>query len=369
MTLTNYWWLLIWLFAGGIFLSVFFQKQEEIVLGKREVRWHPLAAFLLILPYICWATFRSDVTVGDTASYRAAFKLMPTEISGWSEFLADVTKDKGFSVFSLFIKLIVGNSSVLYFLIIALIQILILAMIYRKYSCDYWMSIFLFIATTDYMSWVNNGIRQFLAVTLILSTLGFLLKKKYLIPILVILLASTFHGSALIMLPIIFIIQGKAWNKRTLLFAAASVVVLLFVDRFTNVLDTLLVDTQYSNMATDWQTWNDDGTNPLRVLVYSIPTILSLIGLKYIKAEDDPVINLTTNASIVSTALYLISMGTSGMFIGRLPVYVSTMALGILFPWEIKHMFTEDSARIVKFVTVCCFTIFFYYQMHAWGIL
>lgn len=323
MTLTNYWWLLIWLFVGGGILTIAVPKRPERVLGKTEYRWSWEAALLLVIPYIVAATFRTDAMVGDTASYRRWFLSMPTTISEWPGVLSEVTKDKGFSVLLLLLRLIFRNADIMFFLVIALFQILVVAMVCRKYSCDYWMSIFMFIATTDYISWVNNGLRQFVAVTIIFAATDLMLEKKYIPTIVLILLASTIHGSALLMLPIVFIIQGKPWNKKTILLVLASIVALYFADQFTNILDNLLSDTAYTNMVSDWQEWNDDGTNPLRVLVYSMPTILSLIGLKYIKAEDDPVINLATNASLVSTALYIVSMGTSGIFMGRLPIYVS----------------------------------------------
>lgn len=34
MTLTNYWWLLIWLFTGGLALAAYFPKHREMVCGK-----------------------------------------------------------------------------------------------------------------------------------------------------------------------------------------------------------------------------------------------------------------------------------------------------------------------------------------------
>ena len=369
MTLTNYWWLLIWLFVGGAFLVYFVPKRQEIVLGNREERWSVPAALILVIPYIAAAALRTDAMVGDTASYRSWFLSMPTMISEWSGVLSEVTKDKGFSVLLLLLRMIFGNADVLFFLTIALFQILVVAMVCRKYSCNYWMSIFMFIATTDYISWVNNGLRQFIAVTIIFAATGLMLKKKYVPTIILILLAATIHGSALLMLPIVFIIRGKPWNRKTVLLVFASIIALYFADQFTNVLDNLLADTAYTNMVSDWQEWNDDGTNPIRVLVYSIPTILSLIGLKYIKAADDSIINLATNASLVSTALYIVSMGTSGIFIGRLPIYVSMYAMYILLPWEIENMFTKESSRLIKICTVVLFSVFFWYQMNAWGLL
>ncbi|WP_346684014.1 EpsG family protein [Anaerostipes butyraticus] len=368
MTLTNYWWLLIWLFIGGLFLNSLFSKRDEIVLGKREKRWDIIPAVILVLPYIIWAAYRSD-NWGDTGSYRTMFSEAPTAISSWGSYLNDVTKDKGFSVLVLLIKLVNKNSDVIFFLILAIIQMICIVVVYRKYSNNYWLSIFLFIATTDYMSWMHNGIRQFTAVTLIFAATTLILQKKYIPLVLIIILASTIHGSALLMIPIIFISRGEPWNKKTLLFILASVAALAFVGQFTNILDSLLADTQYTNVVSDWQSWNDDGTNPVRVLVYSIPTILSFVGLKRIKEENDPMINFAVNASIVSTAIYIVSMGTSGIFIGRLPIYVSLYSTGILLPWEIDNMFTDSSARLIKICTILFFSAFFWYQMHAWGML
>ena len=269
-------------------------------------------------------------------------------------------------------KSVLKNNDVLFLGLIALFQIMVVAMVCRKYSCDYWMSIFMFIATTDYISWVNNGLRQFLAVTIIFASTTLMLRKKYFLTILLIIFASTIHGSALLMIPIIFIIQGKPWNKKTIGLVFASIVAIYFANQFTNILDRLLSDTVYTNMISDWQEWNDDGTNPLRVLIYSIPTILSLIELKYIRTENNSIINLATNASLVSTALYIVSMRTSGIFMGRLPIYVSMYSMYILLPWELEklgYMFTKESVKLIKFCTIGLFTAFFWYQMHAWGLL
>lgn len=231
------------------------------------------------------------------------------------------------------------------------------------------MSFFLFLASTDYISWMFNGIRQFTAVTITFIGIKFILDKKYAKAIVLILIASLMHQSALLMIPFIFIAQGKAWNKKTLLFILAVIVVVVSVGEFTNILDSVLAETQYKNVVSDWQSWEDDGTNVLRVLVYAVPTILSLIGLKYIRNADDPIINLSTNMSIVSVGFYVVSMFTSGIFIGRLPIYFSLYSY-ILLPWEIDNMFTKRSARLVYLMTICAYLAFYYYQMHfVWNLI
>ena len=369
MQLTNYWWLLIWALAGGYVLDRYMPKETITVMGHRERRWRLGPAIALVVPYIVWAGFRSDV-FGDTYSYRTMYREMPSSIFAAFSYLKGVTKDEGFSVLSILIKSIFGESPVIYFMILAAIQMICLVVIIRKYSNNYMLSIFIFIASTEYISWVHNGVRQFTAVMIIFAATDWILKKKYIPVIGIILLASTIHGSALLMIPVIFIIQGDAWNKKTVLCIIASIVVLMYVDQFTTILDALLSDTQYTNVVSDWQSWNDDGMNPLRVLLFSLPSIISIIGLKYIKHAQNPMINLATNAGIIATGLSLIAMGTSGIFMGRLPIYVSLYSSCILLPWEIENIFTEDSARIVTLAAVVCYIIFFYYQMHfGWGLL
>ena len=366
--LNNYWWLLIWLFAVGFFFYFVKHEQTELVLGKQERRWQPWAAVIVALPYVLWAGCRGYVA--DTTTYKSAFADMPSQMSEWATYLADITKDKGFSVFGLIIKAVVGNHPVIYFLVLALIQMVCIAAVFRKFSSSYWFSIFVFVASTDYMSWMFNGIRQFLAVTVIFAATALIVNKKFIPAVLVILFASTFHQSALLMLPVIFIIQGKAFNKMTLICIALAVLALVFADQFTDILETLMEDTQYSTVVSDWESWDDDGMNPIRVLVYSVPTILAILGIRIIRAEDDPVINLCVNAGIITTALGIIAMGTSGIFMGRLPIYTSLYSSCILLPWELDHIFTEQSARIVKVLAAVLYCAFFYYQMHnTWGFL
>ena len=344
-------------------------KREEMVLGKPQIRWRPVAALLLVIPYILWAGFRVR-GYGDTGLYMETFNRLPSSISSIPGYLSTISKDKGYPVFAIIFKSIFGNRQVLFFLLIATIQLVIIALIYRKYSEDYWFSIFVFIASTDYMSWMHNGTRQFLAVTIIFAATPLILKKKYILALLLILLAATFHLSALLMIPVFVISQGKAWNWRTWAILLAAFAVLFFVDRFTGLLDTLLSDTQYANVVSDWTNWEDDGTNPIRVLIYSVPTILSMIGLKYVREEGDDLINMCVALSVTSTAIYLVSMVTSGIFVGRIPIYMSLYATGILLPWMIDHMFTDRSRRFIKVAAVVLFTAFFYYQMHIqWKIM
>ena len=295
--------------------------RTELVNGEKVRRVTPLFAVVAVAPLVIWAGFRGNV--GDTGAYMQAFADMPPTFSEISGYMDSVTKDQGFYFVSALIKCLIGNRTSIYFIIIATVQCFLLFRIYRKYSSSYVVSYFLFIASTDYISWIFNGMRQFVAVTITIACFPWIVEKKYLRAIIVILAASLFHQSALLVIPFVFIVQGKAWNKKTILFILAVIVAVMFADRFTDILDNMLAETQYKNVVSDWEQFQDDGTNILRVLVYSIPAILSLLGLKYIRKEDNPVINICTNMSITAAGFYIVSMFTSCIFIGRLPVYFS----------------------------------------------
>lgn len=366
MVLAKYLLMLVWLFAGGALLTKAFDRETVTEGGKSVTRWKLLPAIMLVVPFILFAAFRTNF--GDTYLYTKIFSEAPGSLLSIPEYLASHTKDKGFSVLMIVFKAIFGNSTILFFFLVAAFQMICLALVYRKYSVNYWMSIFLFVASTDYLSWVQNGMRQFIAVAAVFACFGLMLRKKYVHVIIVILLASLIHGSALLMIPIIFVIRGKALNRKTLFLIAATAVLLLLFDRFTPLMDMLLSETQYSDITSDRLMSSDDGTSLIRVIVYAIPALLAWIGRKRIEAADDPVVNICVNCSLVTVCLYAVSAVSSGIYIGRLPIYTSLMSY-ILLPWLIENIFTEDSIRLVNSTTVVCYLAFFYYQMHVgWGV-
>lgn len=352
---------ILWMGIMGLFFHRVDVEETIQVLGKNKRRTLLLVAIIVVIPIIYLAGSRGNI--GDTYNYQKGYNNIPNSFSEMLRYAGNIKKDRGFWYLIGIIKCLTRADYRVYYYILATIQILSLVIVYRRYSSNYLMSIFLFIASTDYISWMCNGVRQFTAVTIIFAGTTWLLEKKYIPYSLLILIASTVHQSALIMLPIIFIVHGEAWNRRTVFLLIAALVIVAYVDIFTNILDNILEETQYENVVSDWKAWKDDGTNPLRVLVYSVPAILSFFGRRNIRYENDSVINVATNMSIVTAGLYLISMVTSGIFIGRLPIYTSLFNY-ILLPWEVKCIFNERSSKLITIALYISYLLFYYYQMH-----
>ena len=229
----------------------------------------------------------------------------------------------------------------------------------RKYSEDYWFSAYLFVASGMHVGWMMNGLRQFMAVTIVFSVTPWMLEKKYIRVILIILLASLFHRTALFMIPIIFIAQGEIWNLKTLAFSAVIVGMSLLFSGNIGLFNSFANTTGYSaEFAIEL---GDNGTNPLRVLVNSVPMLLAFTFRDRLREENDGIINMCVNMSIITSGVYLLSMVTSGILTGRMTIYTSLYNL-ILLPYVIDTCFLENNVYILRVLTIVLYFVYFAVQ-------
>lgn len=362
------WQLFLLLIIVAILAVLMGQRTVVNVYGEKQIHytWLPVLAIAIPMIYVA-GTRRSLVPdFGDTTAYLLAFRESPTSLAELFSSFTEDTKDKGFEVFTTIVKSIIGNREIIYFSLIAAICIICVLATYKKYSCNFIVSAFLFLASADYIQWTFNGIRQFLAVSIIFACTGLILKKKYVPLIIIILLVSTIHASTLLMLPMVFIVQGKALNKKTLLFTGAIILSIAFVDQFTDLITNFMENSQYSGEVDQYL--STEGTSIQRVLVYSIPAILTLMFKKYIDKADNPVINLSSNMCLCAALTMVLSSFTSGLFMGRLGIMFSLYNY-IQVPWIIEHVFTKRSTRVIYIAMICFYMFYYYYQVHiTWGL-
>lgn len=365
--MNQYVFILFWTLFLGIYYELNYMTYS---IGSKDVKYKKasvLFCIMLVIPLVLSAALRTDF--GDQG-YKISYRVFPHSFSSLISSIESGAKGPGYQVIQYLGTIFFGNNAEIFFFVIASLQMYSLVKLYRKYSPDIWIAMFVFVASTDYLSWMQNGIRQFIAVTFIILFSDWIFEKKYLRICIIIIIASTIHTSALLMIPIVFIVQGEAFNKKTMLAIVVTILALTMLDRLVPALDLLLADTEYSNAITDWQTSGNDGVNFFRVLVYSVPTLLSLFGINKIRQSGNYAINVVCNMGVMSTLLYTIGMYTSGIYIGRLPIYCSLYSNGILLPWIIRRLFTKEFSRLVVVIMVIAYNVFYYYQTHyVWGII
>ena len=326
-------------------------------MGRVRIRWMVPFALIVFFP-IFWLAARGT-PIGDVPGYLLRYQKAAGNWADLSSILFHPGSGFGFDFLEGLIFTLSGGSEKAFRIIIAIIQCIPIIFLFRTYSEDYITSVFLFVATASHFAWLMNGMRQFVAAAIIYLAMPYMLRRKYLPTVLMILFATTIHTSAIIMLPIAFVVTGKAWNRRTMLFIAVTIVAVYMFSRNATWGDEFLVGTEYANTFSYYQKVGDDGVNPLRVVVFSVPVCLSLLGRKVIAEDSDPVANLCINMSIVTAGLYLIGMVTNGIMIGRLPGYTFLYSL-ILLPYLVRRIFTEDSALFVNIIMIVSYLAYYH---------
>jgi len=324
--------------------------------GGESIRWKLGFAILAFWP-IYYAVVFTQVRY-DMYLYLSVYDSLPHTFAGLIDSFDLRESGNLFSEIEILIRCIFGTDRIWFRIIIGLLHSIPVVLIFRKYSVSYLFSIFLFAATGCQQAWMMNGMRQFLAVVIIFAATPWMLEKKYVKAILAVFIASRIHTSALMMLPLVFVCNGKAWNRKTVLFLIGSVAAMVVFANVTGSFDSLLEGTEYAGVEAAWDANGDDGMHVLRALVAAVPVVMAYLGRKRIKEEDNSVVNLCVNMSVANLGISLIAVVTSGIMVGRLPIYTNLYNF-ILLPYLIRHLFSSKNAAVVSVLTVILYMMYY----------
>lgn len=360
--MTVYWFMMAWVILFGILAQV---TSKRVCVGEYlgeevyEARTHLFMAVVTFAVIVFFAGARSHIA--DTTAYIQMFKDYPLFQNAHDVIFDSSAREPGFRLFSILIKTFISDNYTVWLSIIAVISGICVMFPLYKYSCNFGVSAFLFMASCQFF-WMFNGMRQFLVAAIIFSCTGLILKNKTLLYIIIVCILSTIHKSAFILIPMYFIAQGEPWNKRTLMFIGCIVLAMLFTSKFTNLLTDVVEQTDYASSVNEFKA-TDDGTSLIRILVESIPVILAFLYRNKIKDKLTPIIKLSINMSLIASGLYIISkVASSGILLGRLPIYFSMYNL-ILLPWLLRNIFDKKEKDLIYYIMIVCYFGFFYYQM------
>lgn len=278
-------------------------------------------------------------------------------------FFDDVWESKGplWLVIQWFIKKYITSSADSFLLIITFFQMFSICKFYYKYSSDYPNSILLFFLSMSFYN-MMNGIRQFSALCLIILFCDWLFKKKYVPFLFIVILAYYIHSSAIVWAFAILIIYGEPFNKRMIASALIVALAILFLDQFTSLLENSLSDTLYAGYTNQFN--EDDGGNIINTIIYFIPVLLSFIKRKQILAISNSIVNISINCTIIAFLFSVLSLFTSGILIGRLPMYFSLFSF-ILYPWLFKEVYNDDNTMMIKYLCYIGYTAFAIYYVFS----
>lgn len=203
---------------------------------------------------LLFAVAACRVNVGnDYTRYEEFFRLMMIEGSD------GVPTEIGFNLLVKGIQHIFGtNVNLLIFAVFAVIIIALFLKGIYDLSVDFVFSFLLFMTFGYYFNSLNT-IRYYMALAMAVVSMKYVLKKEYGKFVLVVLLASAFHRSVLLVIPVYFI-ASFAWKRwQMILLAVAGVAAFVMKDLLLKVI--IVIYPNYANTI-----YLEAGTSPVNIL-------------------------------------------------------------------------------------------------------
>lgn len=308
---------------------------EKIALNRKSF---VVPFFALVL----FASVRSYLIGSDTETYTSDFRdqLDP------NYFVFNDNVEYGFQLLKYWLLNLTYNYFWLFF-VSAIIVVCSYLFIFKKLSRNYWLSVFIFI-TFNYYTFFFNGLRQGIAMAIIVLATPYLIKKEFLKYFLIVLIASLFHISSLIMILFYFIIKLKLKLEYKLLGVILSSLIL-------SGLSIQYLATSNERYSTYSEVSENSG-GYLTLMLYLIIGGMIYLFIKKYKTSDIIFINLTQLYLCGVAFLIPIAMlGVNPSGPQRL-LYYFTWSIALIFP----YIFSIVNNKIIYYLFIVFSCIYFY---------
>uniref|UniRef100_UPI001918C5DE EpsG family protein n=1 Tax=Psychrobacter frigidicola TaxID=45611 RepID=UPI001918C5DE len=290
---------------------------EQKALGRKAF-WLPLIVLAL------FAGVRSYRVGTDSGGYVSSF----TTHLDVEYFKFDETVELGYQLLEYTLLTLTSNYFWLFF-ITSLIIVYCYLRVIKKYSVNYWYSVFLFMTLGTY-TFFFNGLRQGLAMAIFTLAIPYLLEKKLIPYLLVCFFASLFHISALFLIPFYFIVNLRI---RPIYKILITLLVSLSISSF---LVSYLAST---NKRYESYTEASEQAGGLLTLGFYVALILFIFFIDYIYKIKEEKFNklFVFYASGVAVIIPLALLGTNPSGPQRLLAYF-TWTLVLILPIALKKI-------------------------------
>jgi len=331
-----------------VFMLSFFARYfgTPVLVGESTLSIKPNKILMtgVLASLIIISGLRSNI--GDTFFYKHIY-----EINDFTWEYIFSQKDIGFGILQMLLKKISSDPQIMIFTTALITNVLIIA-VFLKYSRMIELSVYVYITGGLFLVSMN-GIRQILAAAIIFTATKYLIDGNWIKYFFIVLLASTFHQSALILIPIYFFVRYKAWSKATLVLLAFSLLIVVGYHQFSNLLFAAIEDSQYGH----YSNFDEGGANILRVAVDAVPLLIAYLGrekLRTIFPSSDYIVNM----ALVGFMFMIIS--TQNWIFARFGIYFTLYQL-ILISWIVK-LFRQKDQRLIYYALLICYFLYYVFE-------
>ncbi len=320
---------------------------------------NPIAVILPIVFFTVFVALRK--TIGDTYFYMHSFNLMPDYNQVKIEYFFT-------GMFGFFQNIIRNMTDDPQWLIAfsAVFSIPVPLIILYKYCPRFEMAIYMFVAFS-YLGGAMNGMRQYMAASIVLLGTKYLFSIKrtdFIKYAVIVLLAYCMHNSAIIMLPLYFVVRRRAWQISSYLIILGSIVGVIIFDAILPSFLSALEQTSYANYSENgWFTSGQEGGSSLvRVMFIAYPLVVAYMNRERLKMLGH-IGDILANIVFIDVAIYMIAM--YNWIFARLAIYLAIYFI-IFVIWVVNYAVKPKDRSIFVFATVVLY--FLYSRMDSFTI-
>ncbi len=320
---------------------------------------NPVAVILPIVFFTIFVALRK--TIGDTYFYMHSFNLMPDYNQVKIEYFFT-------GMFGFFQNIIRNMTDDPQWLIAfsAVFSIPVPLIILYRYCPRFEMAIFMFVAF-GYLGGAMNGMRQYMAASIVLLATKYLFsikKTDFIKYAVIVLLAYCMHNSAIIMLPLYFVVRRRAWQISSYLIVLGSAVGVVIFDAILPSFLSALEQTSYANYSENgWFTSGQEGGSSLvRVMFIAYPLVVAYMNRERLKMLGH-IGDILVNIVFIDVAIYIIAM--YNWIFARLAIYLAAYFI-IFVIWVVNYAVKPKDRSILVFATVVLY--FLYSRMDSFTI-
>lgn len=231
----------MWLFFVLLILLVLFNFLSKYTKNQSKT-------FLILIfgVFAFLMMFKSSAVGNDTEVYIKVFKEVNLT-SNLSAYIENSRMENGFLYLCRFLGRIWNDPSMLFIMSGAFVCFSFAKFIY-KYSTIPWLSVLMFF-TLSFYDLAFSGIRQVLSVAILLFAYDYIVKKKPIKFVLIVLLASTIHTSAIFFL-MLYPLSAK--KRKAWFYVLSSLIGILVAGTFSSFITAIArVFPRYASYFTD----------------------------------------------------------------------------------------------------------------------
>lgn len=311
----------------------------------------PLVAIIIILSLAVGLRTQYN----DTPMYVASFIEAPTP-QEYFKTKPDLFDYPLFYGFQSFFRHYISDNYHLFFLVIAFFTNGSFICFFKKNSDNFAFTILLYFALGIY-TFTMAAMKQCLSMAFLVIALNALIDKKYVKFYIFVFIAMLIHAYA-ILFAILPLFTKKPWTLLTYC-AIIGVVFVVFTFESTIVAYLDFTDDVGKDLSKEYII-DTAGINLLRLAVYAVSPIISLLYLDLLNDNYTRSKNLMMNVSLLSFLIMALGLSGGSNFFGRAAVYFVPGTLCIM-PWLVNEIFSDESKNIGNCIVGGAYLLFFIY--------